>query len=57
MAGWMAWVQGASSQLLCPEKQELILPDWEILPFPLMSAHDCKSSPAHETSFGSFSQA
>lgn len=57
MEGGTVWVQGAASHLLCPGRQEAILPDWEMLPFPLMSAHDCRSGPAHETRIGSFSQA
>lgn len=57
MGGWMVWAQGAASQLFCLGRQEVLLPDWEMLPFPLMSAHDCKSGPAHETRIRSFSQA
>lgn len=57
MGGWMVWVQGPASQLSCPGRQEVILPDREMLPFPLLSVHDCKSSPAHETRIVSFSQA
>lgn len=57
MGGWMVWVQGAASQLSCPGRQEVILPDRDMLPFPLLSVCDCKSSPAHETRIVSFSQA
>lgn len=57
MGGWMVWAQGAASHLFCLGRQEVLLPDWEMLPFPLMSAHDCKSGPAHETRIRSFSQA
>ena len=53
----MVWVQGTTSQLSCPWRQEVALPDWEILPSPLLSVHDCRSGPAHETTIRSFSQA